>query len=213
MKISEVRVKLVNNKDDRLKAFCSITMDNEFVVRDIKVIEGNKGLFVAMPSRRLKETCPKCGHRNEVRSKYCNECGAGLNSVPESMTTQDTRFSEHKDIAHPIKPECREYVQKNPDVEKGSYLFPYNGRNGYHSKHTLEKSFRRLCKKLGIPRITPHMLRHYFATYALRNGAKLEIVSKILGHSSVAITADVYRTVKQEEIQAEHKKYSPLAEL
>ncbi|MBN2592709.1 MAG: septation protein SpoVG family protein, partial [Sedimentisphaerales bacterium] len=38
MKISEVRVKLVSNKDDRLKAFCSITMDNEFVVRDIKVI-------------------------------------------------------------------------------------------------------------------------------------------------------------------------------
>ena len=40
MEISEVRVKLVSNKDDRLKAFCSITMDNEFVVRDIKIIEG-----------------------------------------------------------------------------------------------------------------------------------------------------------------------------
>ena len=39
MEISEVRVKMVSNKDDRLKAFCSITMDNEFVVRDIKVIE------------------------------------------------------------------------------------------------------------------------------------------------------------------------------
>ena len=50
MEISEVRVKLVNNKDDRLKAFCSVTMDNEFVVRDIKVIEGVGGFFVAMPS-------------------------------------------------------------------------------------------------------------------------------------------------------------------
>ena len=55
------------------------------------------------------------------------------------------------------------------------------------------------------------MLRHYFATYTLRNGAKLEVISKILGHSSVAITADVYRTVKQDEIQEEHRKYSPLA--
>jgi site-specific recombinase XerD len=57
------------------------------------------------------------------------------------------------------------------------------------------------------------MLRHYFATYALRNGAKLEIVSRILGHSSVAITADVYRTVKQDEVREEHKKYSPLADI
>ena len=38
MEITEVRVKLIDNKDDRLKAFCSVTMDNEFVVRDIKVI-------------------------------------------------------------------------------------------------------------------------------------------------------------------------------
>ena len=40
MEITEVRAKLVSNKDDRLKAFCSITMDREFVVRDIKIIEG-----------------------------------------------------------------------------------------------------------------------------------------------------------------------------
>ena len=58
MEISEVRVKLVSNKDDRLKAFCSITMDNEFVVRDIKVIEGVGGLFVAMPSRKMILRCP-----------------------------------------------------------------------------------------------------------------------------------------------------------
>ncbi len=45
MEISEVRVKLVENKDDRLKAFCSVTMDNEFVVRDIKVIEGAGGFY------------------------------------------------------------------------------------------------------------------------------------------------------------------------
>jgi len=105
----------------------------------------------------------------------------------------------------------REYLERNPNVKKGGYLFPYNGEQGYQSKHNLERSFRRLCKRLGIPRITPHMLRHYFATHALRNGAKLEVISKILGHSSVAITADVYRTVKQDEIREEHQKYSPLS--
>ncbi len=46
MEISEVRVKMVANKDDRLKAFCSMTLDNDFVIRDIKIIEGTGGLFV-----------------------------------------------------------------------------------------------------------------------------------------------------------------------
>src|SRR3972149_2441691 len=78
MEITEVRVKLVANKDDRLKAFCSITMDNEFVVRDIKVIEGASGFFVAMPSRKMSDHCEKCGGKNHLRAKFCNNCGAAL---------------------------------------------------------------------------------------------------------------------------------------
>jgi stage V sporulation protein G len=50
MKITEVRVSL--REDDKLKAFVSITLDGCFVVRGLKVIRGNRGLFVAMPSRR-----------------------------------------------------------------------------------------------------------------------------------------------------------------
>ncbi|MCL4110289.1 UNVERIFIED_CONTAM: hypothetical protein GTU68_038645 [Idotea baltica] len=53
MDITEVRVKLVSDEESRLQAFCSITFDREFVVRDLKVIDGPKGAFVAMPSRRL----------------------------------------------------------------------------------------------------------------------------------------------------------------
>ena|SRR5215510_13149617 len=50
MKITEVRITL--RDDGKLKAFASITLDNAFVIRGLKVIEGNTGLFVAMPSRR-----------------------------------------------------------------------------------------------------------------------------------------------------------------
>lgn len=50
-----------------------------------------------------------------------------------------------------------------------------------------------------------------FATYSLRNGVKVELVSKILGHSSVGITLDVYRTVTEGEIKAERARYSPMA--
>jgi stage V sporulation protein G len=51
MQITDVRVRKVS-KEGKMKAVVSITMDNEFVVHDIKVIEGEKGLFIAMPSRK-----------------------------------------------------------------------------------------------------------------------------------------------------------------
>ncbi len=116
MEITEVRVFLKSGADKKLKAYATITIDNAFVVRNIKVIEGNKGLFVAMPSRKVKEPCPKCNYKNTVRSKFCNQCGASLPVIEQKthITAQDesARQSEHKDIAHPITLECREYIQK-----------------------------------------------------------------------------------------------------
>lgn len=53
MKITEVKVFPVN--EDRLKAYVTITLDNCFVVRDLKVIQGTSGLFVAMPSKKRKD--------------------------------------------------------------------------------------------------------------------------------------------------------------
>lgn len=51
MEITDVRIRKVT-KEGKMKAVVSITMDNEFVIHDIKVIEGEKGLFIAMPSRK-----------------------------------------------------------------------------------------------------------------------------------------------------------------
>jgi stage V sporulation protein G len=115
MEVTEVRV-FLRNKDSnkKLKAYVTVTFDNCFVVRDVKVIEGSKGLFVAMPSAKMKVTCPACGHRNVVRSKYCNQCSANIENqqVKPAPTPEEARQTEHKDIAHPITPECREYIQK-----------------------------------------------------------------------------------------------------
>ena len=111
MKISEVRVKLVRNKDDRLKAFCSVTMDGEFVVRDIKVIEGANGHFVAMPSRKMSDHCDKCGGKNHLRAKYCNNCGASLQGNRMRKDFKG-RMKLHADIAHPINIDCRKRIQE-----------------------------------------------------------------------------------------------------
>lgn len=74
MKITDVRVRKVA-KEGKMKAVVSITIDNEFVIHDIKVIEGEKGLFIAMPSRK-------------------------------------TADGEYRDIAHPIKSDTRERLQR-----------------------------------------------------------------------------------------------------
>jgi len=114
MEITEVRIFLRESEDRKLKAYATITIENAFVVRNVKVIEGNKGLFVAMPSRKLRDACPKCHYKNAIRSKFCNQCGA---SLPHSDMRRDSsndpkHQSGHRDIAHPITPECREYIQK-----------------------------------------------------------------------------------------------------
>jgi stage V sporulation protein G len=112
MEISEVRVKIVANQDDRLKAFCSMTLDNEFVIRDIKIIEGTGGLFVAMPSRKMSDHCPKCGGKNYLRAKFCTNCGTQL---PENRVKPDPRgrMKLHADIAHPINVTCRRKIQES----------------------------------------------------------------------------------------------------
>ncbi|MCM8814212.1 MAG: SpoVG family protein, partial [Candidatus Omnitrophica bacterium] len=114
MDLTEVRV-FVRNKESnkKLKAYVTITLDSCFVIRDVKVIEGGKGLFVAMPSAKMKVPCPKCGHRNVVRSKYCNQCAALQEQPVRPLeAADDLRQTEHKDIAHPITPECRERIQQ-----------------------------------------------------------------------------------------------------
>lgn len=52
MNITDVRVRLMEKEDSKMKAVASITIDGEFVIHDIKVIESDKGLFIAMPSKK-----------------------------------------------------------------------------------------------------------------------------------------------------------------
>lgn len=74
MQITDVRVRKIA-KEGKMKAVVSITLDDEFVVHDIKVIEGEKGLFIAMPSKKATD-------------------------------------GEYRDIAHPIKSETRDRIQR-----------------------------------------------------------------------------------------------------
>ena len=113
MVITEVRIKLCEENNERLLAFCSVTFNNAFVVRDLKIIEGTRGVFVAMPSRKLTDRCPRCGGKNHLRAGFCNQCGGKLDEARATKLAEGTgtRAKLHADIAHPIHAGSREMVQ------------------------------------------------------------------------------------------------------
>lgn len=113
VEITEVRIKLMEDNsgsNERLQAFCSITFDDMFVIRDLKIIEGSKGFFVAMPSRKLTDRCPHCGNKNHLRARFCNQCGSRLDEN-RALRDAEGRAKLHADIAHPINSACREKIQ------------------------------------------------------------------------------------------------------
>jgi len=110
LQITEIRIKLMEGSEDRLRAFCSITIDDCFVIRDLKIIDGTSGPFVAMPSRKLAAHCHRCGHKNHLRASYCNHCGIKLST--DSGGNIDSPQKLYADVAHPINSECREMIQQ-----------------------------------------------------------------------------------------------------
>jgi stage V sporulation protein G len=109
--VTEVRVKLTDDPRNKLKAYCSVTIDDAFVVRDLKIIEGNKGPFVAMPSRKLADHCARCHHKNHLRASFCNHCGSRLD--PDRAPADGRgRPRLHADLAHPINSTTRIELHK-----------------------------------------------------------------------------------------------------
>lgn len=111
MDISEIRIKLVGDSEDRLRGFCSITFREGFVIRDLRIIEGESGLFVAMPSRKVTAHCPRCQTKNHLKARFCNYCGIRLPQLRLPVDPQG-RPRLYADIAHPVTQEFRERLQR-----------------------------------------------------------------------------------------------------
>lgn len=101
MKITEVKVFPVN--EDKLKAYVSITLDNAFVVRDLKVIQGHSGLFVAMPSKKRKDgQFRDIAHplnqemRNEIEDAIFAEYEKQLRSMGETLVDLKRQKAPHQ---------------------------------------------------------------------------------------------------------------------
>ncbi len=162
MEITEIRIKLMDEPGERLRAFCSITLDDSFVIRDLKIIEGTNGPFVAMPSRKLTARCPDCGYKNHVRAGYCNQCGMRLRPA-STARDEDGRPKLYADIAHPINSDCREMIQESliqayqeeaERAQQPGYVPHY-----YDDEDTSEQVHREQVHRQEIPRNEQHPAR------------------------------------------------------
>lgn len=98
--------------EKRLKAYATLTFDHCFVVRNIKVIEGKHGLFVAMPSHKPKVACARCRFKNDAGGHYCSQCGAQIPPAVVTLGPEGAEAPSHRDIAHPVTVEFRQYLHQ-----------------------------------------------------------------------------------------------------
>lgn len=89
-----------------LRAFAKVALVGElgkFLMTDVKVIQGKRGLFVAMPSRRVMDLCPHCGGKNVLSANYCNWCSRILPQIPA-----DKDQKHYSDVFFPLDATSRQ---------------------------------------------------------------------------------------------------------
>jgi integrase len=128
--------------------------------------------------------------------------------------TQRSR-KESKAISVALKPETWEIIKKwgQPSISKEAFIFPHlkNGMTAEKERATyqqltkiINKYMKQICKDLNINKeVTTYFARHSFATVLKRSGAKIEMISELLGHSSVDVTESYLDSFEKEQIQKE----------
>lgn len=136
MNITDIRLDMIDNPSGKLRAFCSLTFNDEFVVKNFKIIEGNHGLFVAMPSRKLTKPCYKCDNRVFRRANYCDRCGKEFDD--RSGNRHSDSGETHSDIAFPIEDDFREKLE---DQLIESYHRRRKGGSGVDVEHSKDENY------------------------------------------------------------------------
>jgi len=113
LEITAVRIVLADRatSDDLILGFATLEFNDVLVIRDLRLLEGRRRIFVAMPSKKIGDGCSQCRAKNHVLARYCNECGTRL-ANNRAAICDDGRAMLHADIVFPISRELRAEIER-----------------------------------------------------------------------------------------------------
>lgn len=116
--ITNVEIDIPIHRSGRLLAFAKVLIDDEFVIHNLRVIDGNSNIYVAMPTRKLEAPCRTCGRHNHLLAAFCCECGCAQEGERfashrdgSPMIRANGQRRIYEDVAHPINEAGREKVE------------------------------------------------------------------------------------------------------
>lgn len=148
-----------------------------------------------------------------------------LVSLPLNVATRDDRFftvrgKGGKERLVPLSKTARTALKDwlsarsaDPRAADSPFLFPAASESGYVSRQVFARELKALAARAGVPaaKVSPHVLRHAFASHLLQNGADLRAVQQLLGHSDIS-TTQIYTHVLENRLVELVSKHHPLAD-
>ena len=148
-----------------------------------------------------------------------------LVSLPLTVALRDERFfvvrgKGDKERMVPLSAKAREAMRRwlqqrnaNPRLVDSPFLFPASSESGHLPRQVFARDLKGLAARAGISaaKISPHVLRHAFASHLLQNGADLRAVQQLLGHSDIS-TTQIYTHVLEERLLKLVNEHHPLAD-
>ena len=148
-----------------------------------------------------------------------------LVGLPVTVALRDERFfvvrgKGNKERMVPLSPKARDAMRawlaergKIPALAESPYLFPGTSESGHLPRQVFARDLKALAARAGISaaKISPHVLRHAFASHLLQNGADLRAVQQLLGHADIS-TTQIYTHVLEERLVRLVNDHHPLAD-
>ncbi len=149
---------------------------------------------------------PRTAARNDARMIVVRGKGNKERLVPLNQASRQA-MADYLAALDALKPE------KKASAMLGKWLFPSFGETGHLTRQHFARDLKELAVASGLPArlVSPHVLRHAFASHLLHNGADLRIVQTLLGHTDIS-TTQIYTHVVEERLKSLVRDLHPLAE-
>lgn len=149
-----------------------------------------------------------------------------LVGLPATSANESGRFltivgKGNKERIVPLTDRCKQAMQAFVDLQKKTgkhadspFLFPASSREGHFARQAFGRDLKDLAARAGLQaeKVSPHVLRHAFASHLLQNGADLRAVQQLLGHSDIS-TTQIYTHVLDERLKQLVEDHHPLAKM